>query len=269
MTWENNVNLAQTEVRADGGLANALRRLGHLDENIVERCDFAMSRCQSNDRWNTLQTSLPVVQRSVGKHPHAAAAVRVGRLHLRVRAERAVFSCVSFLSLACPLSLCAYMNAHTHSLSLSLSHSLSLSLTLARSLSLPLSLSLSHTQTHTHTQTQTHTIHTHIQLSSLRCQYRDCKASCSKTTRYVRAHTYTHTYAHTYTHTHIHTHTYARTHSHIQTHTSTHAHTQVVTVRHIAQERHGIACECVWTCQAHARKRAHPQMYLHAHTMYI
>ena len=27
---ENNVNLAQTEVRADGGLANALRRLGHL-----------------------------------------------------------------------------------------------------------------------------------------------------------------------------------------------------------------------------------------------
>jgi len=29
-TWENNVNLAQTEVRADGGLANALRRLGHL-----------------------------------------------------------------------------------------------------------------------------------------------------------------------------------------------------------------------------------------------
>jgi len=27
---ENNVNLAQTEVRADGGLSNALRRLGHL-----------------------------------------------------------------------------------------------------------------------------------------------------------------------------------------------------------------------------------------------
>ena len=82
------MNLAQTEVHADGGLANALRRLGHLDENIVERCDFAMSRCQSDDHWNTLQTSLPVVQRSVGNHPHAAAAVRVGRRHLRVRADQ-------------------------------------------------------------------------------------------------------------------------------------------------------------------------------------
>ena len=51
--------------------------------------------------------------------------------------------------------------------------------------------------------------------------------------------------------------------------TVTHTHTQAVTVRHFAQERHGIACECVWTCHAHARKRAHPQMYLHAHTMYI
>jgi len=30
MLWANNVNLVQTEVRADGGLANALRRLGHL-----------------------------------------------------------------------------------------------------------------------------------------------------------------------------------------------------------------------------------------------
>ena len=71
---------------------------GIFDENIVERCDFAMSRCQSGDHWNTLQTSL-------GKHPHAAGAVRVGRQHLRVRAEQPVFSCVSFLSLACPLSL--------------------------------------------------------------------------------------------------------------------------------------------------------------------
>ena len=48
---------------------------GIFDENIVERCDFTMSRCQSDDNWNTLQTSLPVVQRSVGKHSHAAAAV--------------------------------------------------------------------------------------------------------------------------------------------------------------------------------------------------
>ena len=48
---------------------------GIFDENIVERCDFAMSRCQSDDNWNTLQTSLSVVQRSVGKHLHAAAAV--------------------------------------------------------------------------------------------------------------------------------------------------------------------------------------------------
>jgi len=48
---------------------------GIFDENIVERCDFTMSRCQSDDNWNTLQTSLPVVQRSVGKHLHAAAAV--------------------------------------------------------------------------------------------------------------------------------------------------------------------------------------------------
>ena len=88
--WDKTVNLAQAEVRADGGLVNALRRLGHLDENIIERCDFAMSRCQSDDHWNTVQTSL-------GKHPHAAAAVRVGRQHLRVRAEQPVFSCVSFL----------------------------------------------------------------------------------------------------------------------------------------------------------------------------
>jgi len=51
---------------------------GIFDENIAEHCDFAMSRCQNDDNWNTLQTSLPVVQRSVGKHPHAAAAVRVG-----------------------------------------------------------------------------------------------------------------------------------------------------------------------------------------------
>ena len=28
---------------------------GIFDENIVERCDFAMSRCQSDDNWNTLQ----------------------------------------------------------------------------------------------------------------------------------------------------------------------------------------------------------------------
>ena len=48
---------------------------GIFVENIVERCDFAMSRCQNDDNWNTLQTSLPVVQRSVGKHLHAAAAV--------------------------------------------------------------------------------------------------------------------------------------------------------------------------------------------------
>ena len=43
------MNMAQAEVRADGGLVNALRRLGHLDENIVERCDFAMitgTRCR-------------------------------------------------------------------------------------------------------------------------------------------------------------------------------------------------------------------------------
>jgi len=143
------VNLAQAEVRADGGLVNALRRLGHLDENIVERCDFAMSRCQSDDHWNTLQTSF-------GKHLHAAGAVRVGRQNLRVRAEQPVFSCVSFLLLACPSSLCAYINAHTHSLFLSLSRALSLSLTLARSLSLSLSLSLSHTHTHTNTHTHTH-----------------------------------------------------------------------------------------------------------------
>ena len=79
-------------------------------------------------------------------------------------------------------------------------------------------LVLPHTHTHTHT-------HTHIQLSSLRCWKRRCQASRSKTTRYVRAHTYTHTCAHTrtrtHTHTHIHTytHTNARTHSHIQKHT--------------------------------------------------
>jgi len=93
---------------------------GIFDENIVERCDFAMSRCQSDDHWNTLQRrqlehaahshtnththththTQPVVQRSVGKHPHAEAAVRVGRRHLCVRAERTVFSYISFLSLA-------------------------------------------------------------------------------------------------------------------------------------------------------------------------
>ena len=63
---------------------------GVFDKNIVARCDFAMSQCQSDDNRNTLQTSLPVVQRSVGKHLHAAAAARVGRRHLRVRAERGV-----------------------------------------------------------------------------------------------------------------------------------------------------------------------------------
>ena len=154
------MNLAQAEVRADGGLVNALRRLGHLDENIVERCDFAMSRCQSDDHRNTLQTNL-------GKHPHAAGAVRVGRQHLRVRAQQPVFSCVSFLSLACPLSLCAYMNAHT----ISLSFSLSLSLALSLFLSFCLSLTHTHTQTHTHTHTHTLT-HTSQSYSALSASIR-------------------------------------------------------------------------------------------------
>ena len=52
---------------------------GIFDENIVENCDFAMTLCQNDDNWNTLQTSLLVVQRSVDKHLHASAAVRVGR----------------------------------------------------------------------------------------------------------------------------------------------------------------------------------------------
>jgi hypothetical protein len=277
-----------------------------------------------------------------------------------------VFSCVSFLSLACPLSLCAYMNAHTlslsfslslslalslflsfclslththtqthtyththtpasrtalsrqafacsrsppcrtvtfsctgratcvfmrfvpftcvplvtlcihkctHTLSLSHSRSLSLSLSHSRSLSLSfsLSVSLTHTNTHSHTNTHTHNTHTHpaliikVSIPWLSGFLLKNDTVCTRT----HLHTHMCTHAHTYTHTHIHTHTYARTHSHIQTHTSTHAHTQAVTVRHFAQERHGIACECVWTCHAHARKRAHPQMYLHAHTMYI
>ena len=104
---------------------------GVFDENMVARCDFAMSRCQSDDNWNTLQPSLPVLQRAVSEHPHAAAAVRVGRRHLRVRAERAVFLCISFLSLACSFSLSAYIDAHTLSLSCSLSLSLALSLSLS------------------------------------------------------------------------------------------------------------------------------------------
>jgi len=29
---------------------------GIFDENSVERCDFAMSRCQTHDNWNTLET---------------------------------------------------------------------------------------------------------------------------------------------------------------------------------------------------------------------
>jgi len=113
-TWENNVNLAQTEYMVGAAAQTTASECGWrasrcppgvLDENKVARCDFATSQCQSEDNWNTLQPSLPVLQRSVGEHPHAAAAVRVGRQHLRVREERAVFSCVSFLSLACTFSL--------------------------------------------------------------------------------------------------------------------------------------------------------------------
>ena len=124
-------------------------------------------------------------------------------------------------------------------------------------------LSLSYTHTHAHTNTHTHNTHTHPALI--------IKVSIPWLSGFSRTHLHTHmrTHAHTYTHTHIHTHTYARTHSQIRTHISTHAHTQAVTVRHFAQERRGIVCECVWTCHAHASNGAHPQMYLHAHTMYI
>ena len=150
-TWENNVNLSQTEVRSCCGTRRrgrttwTWRRLKCVqtesqpmpstdsdvfDEDIVARCDFVISRCQSDDNWNTLQPSLPVVQRSVSKHPHAAAVVRVGRRHLRVRAEQAVFSCVLFLSLACPFSLCVYINVVRWTSCVQWTHRVNLILTL-------------------------------------------------------------------------------------------------------------------------------------------
>ena len=160
---------------------------------------------------------------------------------------------------------CHFVHAwlHTHTLSLFPSLALSLSLSLSLALSLFLSLCLSHTHKHTLTHKHTHT-HTHTHPALI------IKVSIPWLSGFLLKNdtVCTRTHLHTHMRTHIHTHTYARTHSHIQTHTSTHAHTQAVTVRHFAQERHGIACECVWTCHAQARKRAHPQMYLHAHTMY-
>ena len=61
--------------------------LGVFDENMVARCDFAMSRCQSEDNWNTLQPSLPVLQCSVGEHLHAAAAVLMSGSDIFVYAQ--------------------------------------------------------------------------------------------------------------------------------------------------------------------------------------
>ena len=47
-------------VRPEGQLLPSAD-LGVFDENMVARYDFAMSRCQSEDNWNTLQPSLPVL----------------------------------------------------------------------------------------------------------------------------------------------------------------------------------------------------------------
>ena len=37
---------------------------GVFDKGMVARCDFVMSRCQSDDNWNTLQPSLPASRQS-------------------------------------------------------------------------------------------------------------------------------------------------------------------------------------------------------------
>jgi len=123
-------------------------------------------------------------------------------------------------------------------------------------------LVLTHTHTHINTNTHTHTSNSHhwgVKTVAVRPLIQKRHS--------MYAHTLTRTHTHTLIHTHMraHTHTYKHTHTHTQTRT----HTQAVTVRIVAQERHGIACESVWICHAHARKCAHPQMYLHSHTMYI
>jgi len=168
------------------------------------------------------------------------------------------------------LSLCAYINA----LTLSLSFSVSLSLSLSLALSLFLSLCLSHTHKHTleHKHAHIHT-HTHpariikVSIPWLSGSLLKHDTVCTRT--HLNTHIRTHVHTHTPTHTHICAHTLTHTNTLIHTRTHTHTHTQAVTVRHFAQERYGIACECVWTCHAHACKRAHPQVYLHGHTMYI
>jgi len=129
-----------------------------------------------------------------------------------------------------------------------------------------------HTHTHTHTLTLTHT-HTHTSSSHHWGVKTVTVRLLAQKWHGMYAHTLTHTHLRTHAHTHTHSypHTCARTLTHTNTHihTHTHTHAEVITVRIFAQERHGVACECVWTCHAHARKCAHPQMYLHAHTMYI
>ena len=81
------MNLAQTKYMVSADNHQCVRTEGQplssadsgvFYENMVVRCNFAMSRCQTTDNWNTLQPSLPVLQRADCEHPHAAA-VRVGR----------------------------------------------------------------------------------------------------------------------------------------------------------------------------------------------
>ena len=214
------MNLAQAEVRTDGGLVNALRRLGHFDENIVERCDFARAmitgtRCRRASASIRMQPQPFVSDDNIFVYAQSNLCFHAFRsFHLRAPCH--------FV----PTSM------HTHTLSLSLSLALFLSLSLSLAISLFLSLCLSHT--HKHTQ-YTHTSSSHHQgvnnvAIGLLAQKRHG----------MYAHTLTHTHAHTRTHTHTYTHT------HICAHTLTHTNTHIHTRTHSSRYRQAFCSRTTW-----------------------
>jgi len=235
-------------VRADGGLAAALRRLGRLrrehgralrlrDELVLERGQLEHTAAE------------PVSPTALCRQASACSSICSCRTATS-SCTRAVFACVSFLSLVCTFSLSAYINAHSLSLSLCFSRSLSLSHSLSSSLSLSLSFSLSLSLTHTHT-------HPALMTKVLK-QREECltKPSQQEILEYCKSHspsedswyfssicvkpwlsgfslkndtvctcTHLHTHIHTHAHTHTHAHSHTRAHTHTYKHTHTHTHT--------------------------------------------
>jgi len=225
MTWKNNVNLAQTEVRGDGGPTAALRRLGRLRR---EHCCTLRLRDELLPERRQLEHAAaePASRTTLYWQASACSSSRSCRAATSSCTRRASCVFMRFVPFTCVplLTLCIHECTHTLSLSfflslsLSLSHDLSFSLFLSLSISLSLSHTLTHPPTHTHTHTHTHKSSSHhygVKSAQRVCYQtlttkefwnaanhtrparthgtfsasvlsRGCQASRSKTTRYVR-----------------------------------------------------------------------------------